>query len=192
MKSRLYLALLHHPVFDRQGAIVTTSITNIDVHDIARTGRTFGVRRFYVVHPVPGLRSLAERIVEHWRSGYGSRYNPSRHEALGRVEVEPDLDHVLAAVEQDSGRMPRLVATTARERPGAMRYDELARHLAEGEDAWLLLFGTGYGMSDEVFDRCEAHLEPVHGVDGYNHLSVRSAAAVILDRLTRPSRVGRI
>ena len=39
------------------------------------------MRRFYVVHPVPGLRSLAERIVEHWRSGYGSRYNPSRHEA---------------------------------------------------------------------------------------------------------------
>ena len=85
MKSSLYLALVHHPVYDRQGAIVTTSITNMDVHDIARTGRTFGVRRFYVVHPVPGLRSLAERIVEHWRSGYGSRYNPSRHEALGRV-----------------------------------------------------------------------------------------------------------
>ena len=137
---------------------------------------------------MPGLRSLAERIVEHWRSGYGSRYNPSRHEALGRVEVEPDLDHVIAAVEQDSGRMPRLVATTARERPGAMGYDDLARHLATGRGLpGLLLFGTGYGMSDEVFDRCEAHLEPVRGVDGYNHLSVRSAAAVILDRLTRAS-----
>ena len=187
MNSPLYLALLHHPVLDRQGHIVTTSITNMDVHDISRTARTYGVRRFYVVHPVPGLRSLAERIVEHWRSGYGSRYNPSRHEALGRVEVEPDLDHAIAAVEQDCGRMPRLVATTARERPGAMGYDELARHLVSGEDAWLLLFGTGYGMSDEVFDRCEAHLEPIFGVDGYNHLSVRSAAAVILDRLRRTS-----
>lgn len=185
MSSHLYVALLHHPVHDRQGHIVTTSITNMDVHDISRTARTFGVRRFYVVHPIPGLRSLAERIVEHWRSGYGSRYNPSRHEALGRVEVEHDLDHAIAAVEQDCGKMPRLIATTARERPGAIGYDELARHLASGEDAWLLLFGTGYGMSDEVFDRCEAHLEPVRGVDGYNHLSVRSAAAVILDRLTR-------
>ncbi|HEY8516411.1 MAG TPA: RNA methyltransferase [Candidatus Binatia bacterium] len=185
MKSRLYVALLHHPVVDKHGRVVTTSITNIDVHDIARSARTFGVRRFYVVHPIPGLRSLAERIVEHWRSGYGSRYNPSRHEAIGLVEVAPDLDHVLAAVEQDGGRMPRLVATSARERPGAMSYEEMARRLAEGEDSWLLLFGTGYGMADEIFARCDALLEPVRGVDGYNHLSVRSAAAIVLDRLTR-------
>jgi hypothetical protein len=186
--ARLYVALLHHPVLDRQGRTVTTSITNMDVHDIARSGRTFGVRRFYVVHPVPGLRSLAQRIVDHWRSGYGSRYNPSRHEALGRVEVQPDLDHVLAAVEQDCGTMPRLCATSARERPGAIGYDEMAGRLAASEAAWLLLFGTGYGMADEVFARCDAHLEPVRGVDGYNHLSVRAAAAVILDRLTRHDR----
>lgn len=185
MTARLYVALLHHPVLDRTGRTVTTSITNMDVHDIARAARTFGVRRFYVVHPVPALRALAERIVEHWRSGYGSRYNPSRHEALGRVQVESDLDHVVAAVEQDGGCMPHLVATTARERPGAMGYEDLARRLATGGDSWLLLFGTGYGMADEVFERCEAHLEPVRGTEGYNHLSVRAAAAVILDRLTR-------
>ena len=78
MKSSLYLALVHHPVYDRQGAIVTTSITNMDVHDIARTGRTFGVRRFYVVHPVPGLRSLAERIVEHVDEPLGRRGQAQR------------------------------------------------------------------------------------------------------------------
>ena len=37
----LYLALLHHPVYDKNGAVVTTAVTNLDVHDIGRLARTF-------------------------------------------------------------------------------------------------------------------------------------------------------
>ncbi len=187
MGAPLYLALVHHPVLDRHGQIVATSITNMDVHDIARSARTFGVRRFYVVHPVPGLRSLAERIVEHWRSGYGSRYNPSRREAISLVEVASDLDQAIAAVEQDAGRMPHLVATSARPRPGAVTFEALAERLVGGGVPHLLLLGTGYGLTEEVFARCEAHLEPIRGAADYNHLSVRAAAAIILDRLVRSS-----
>jgi hypothetical protein len=36
----LYLALLHYPVYDKDHKIVTTSITNMDIHDIARSART--------------------------------------------------------------------------------------------------------------------------------------------------------
>jgi hypothetical protein len=185
VRSKLYVALLHHPVYDRQGRTVTTSITNMDVHDIARSARTFGVRRFYVVHPIPALRALAERIVAHWRSGYGSRYNPSRHEAMACVEVEPDLEHAIAACEQDCGMMPRLVATTATMRQGAITFGEMTRRLETSDDAWMVVFGTGYGLTEEVFARCDAHLEPIRGVDEYNHLSVRAAAAIVLDRLAR-------
>jgi len=183
MRSRLYVALLHHPARSRDDQIVTTSITNMDIHDIARSSRTFGVRRFFVVHPIPGLRALAERVVEHWRSGYGSRYNPSRREAISLVEVEPDLDHVLAAIEQDAGRLPRLVGTSARARPGMISMDQLAREIDIAQEPSLLVLGTGYGLADEMLDRCDVLLEPIRGNDEYNHLSVRAAAAIILDRL---------
>jgi|RhiMethySRZTD1v2_1073278.scaffolds.fasta_scaffold1348316_1 hypothetical protein len=185
MRSWLYVALLHHPARSRDDQIVTTSITNMDIHDIARSSRTFGVRRFFVVHPIPGLRALAERVVEHWRSGYGSRYNPSRREAISLVEVEPDLDHVLAAIEQDAGRLPRLVGTSARARPGMISMDQLAREIDIAQEPSLLVLGTGYGLADEMLDRCDVLLEPIRGNDEYNHLSVRAAAAIILDRLHR-------
>lgn len=188
MKAPTYLALLHHPVLDRHGQVVTTSITNMDVHDIARSARTFGVRRFYVVHPVPALRALAERIVEHWRSGYGSRYNPSRHEAISLVEVARDLDQAIAAAEQDSGRMPYLVATSARSSTGTCTFEALDTRLASDAAPCLLLLGTGYGLTEEVLARADAVLEPIRGVGDYNHLSVRAAAAIMLDRLARASR----
>jgi hypothetical protein len=183
VKAPLFLALLHHPVIDRHGQVVTTSITNMDVHDIARASRTFGVRRFYVVHPIPALRALAERIVEHWQSGYGSSYNPSRREAIALTEVTPDLDHALAAAERECGRLPRLVSTSARRRPGSVTFEELRRRLERDDEPSMLLLGTGYGLADEVLARCDTHLEPIIGVDDYNHLSVRAAAAILLDRL---------
>ena len=47
----------------------------------------------------------------------------------------------------------------------------------------LLIFGTGWGLTREILDRCDDLLEPVRGTGDYNHLSVRSAASIILDRL---------
>lgn len=188
VKSKVYVALLHYPALSRDGQVVTTSITNMDIHDIARSSRTFGVRRFFVVHPIPGLRALSERVVEHWRSGYGSRYNPSRREAIALVEVESDLDRVLAAVEQDAGRLPRLVATSARPRSGMISFEQLAQEIETSEEPTLLILGTGFGLADEILERCDVQLEPIQGADDYNHLSVRAAAAIILDRLYRASR----
>ena len=106
---------------------------------------------------------------------------------MGLVEVVSDLDRAIAAVEQDSGRMPMLVATTARTRAGASTYGEVGERLRAGDAPVLLLLGTGYGLTDEVFARCDAHLEPIQGTGDYNHLSVRAAAAIMLDRLRRAS-----
>ena len=39
-RRRLAIALVHHPVLDKGGAIVTTALTNLDVHDLARSART--------------------------------------------------------------------------------------------------------------------------------------------------------
>ena len=93
----LYLALIHHPVLDKNGAVVTTAVTNMDVHDIARLARPFGVRRYYVCTPVPTLQRLVERIILHWEEGPGAVYNETRKDALAVVQrgCVPELGAVL-------------------------------------------------------------------------------------------------
>src|SRR5437762_13570128 len=126
----LYLALLHHPVYDKNGAIVTTAVTNMDVHDIGRLARTFDVRAFYVATPVPTLHRLVERIIRHWETGAGAVYNETRKEALALVRLAHDLDAAIADIERETGRLPKLVATSARE--GAARLPCAARRRRPG------------------------------------------------------------
>src|SRR5207245_1292893 len=87
----LYLALLHHPVYDKNGAVVTTAVTNMDVHDLGRLARTYDVRAFYVATPVPTLRRLVERIMRHWDTGPGAAYNHTRKEALALARLSTAL-----------------------------------------------------------------------------------------------------
>ncbi len=179
----LFLALLHHPVLDKNCAIVTTALTNMDIHDIARSACTYGVRRFFVVTPVRALRALADKIVEHWETGFGSTYNTTRKEALALVSIEPTLDDVLIAIERACGAPPTIVATSARPAEQTMPFGELQDRLRREAGPYLILFGTGWGLAPEVLERANLRLEPVCGPTAYNHLSVRSAAAIILDRL---------
>jgi len=179
----LYLALLHHPVYDKNGAVVTTAVTNMDVHDISRLARTFGVRAFYLAVPVPTLHRLVARIMRHWDSGPGATYNWTRKEALGRVRLAHDLDEVIADIERETRLLPRLVATTARAGGERLGFAALRSRLREEGAPELILLGTGWGLTREVLGRVDDVLESIHGTDDYNHLSVRSAAAIILDRL---------
>jgi len=179
----LYLALLHFPVYDKNGHVVTTAITNMDIHDIARAGRTYGVRRFYVVTPVHALRALAARIIEHWETGWGATYNTTRKDALAIVTLTEDLERTIVDVERDAGAVPVLVVTSARTREPTLTYDELRRMIRADTRPLLLLFGTGWGLTEETIARADHRLPAVVGTGAYNHLSVRTAAAVILDRV---------
>ena len=179
----LYVALLHHPVYDKNGLVVTTSVTNLDVHDIARLSRTFGVRGFYVCTPVPTLRRLVARIMRHWETGPGSTYNTTRKEALSVVRLVADLDEATADVERESEVLPHVVATSARGGADRLRFPALCQRLDAPGPPVLLLLSTGWGLTQEVLDRVDDVLEPIAGTGAYNHLSVRAAAAIMLDRL---------
>ena len=176
-----YIALLHFPVFDRTGRVVATAITNLDIHDLARSARTFGLRAYYLVTPLERQRELATRIVSYW----GDETGP-RAEALKTVRIASALEEVVAAVAAESGR-PLVVGTAAGRRPAAAgkltEGEALLAQAREQQRPLLLLFGTGWGLSDEVLEQCDRVLPPIRGEDDYNHLSVRSAAAIILDRL---------
>ncbi|MBI2348830.1 MAG: tRNA (guanine(37)-N(1))-methyltransferase, partial [Deltaproteobacteria bacterium] len=181
--SRLCMALLHYPVYDKNGQVVTTAVTNMDIHDIARSARTYGVPRFYVVTPVKALQKLALKILSHWEQGYGSEYNQTRKEALAVVRLKDTLDDVMLDVEREYGGKPKLVVTSAR--PGGKRtsFLELRDMLIKSDQPFLLLLGTGWGLTDTILAQSDYLLEPIDGGTDYNHLAVRSAAAIFLDRL---------
>jgi len=178
----VYTALLHYPVYNKSGKVVATSLTTLDIHDIARASRTFGVKRYYVVQPIENHLWLAKKLLSFWQGGHGRDYNPKRWEALKIVEAVPYFDDVLRDIEEKDGVRPKIVATTAKQYSDAVSYGELRRKIELGEDV-IICFGTGWGLTEEFIKSADYVLEPIRGSTDYNHLSVRSAAAIILDRL---------
>src|SRR5882724_2319630 len=179
----VYVALLHYPVYDKNGQVVTTAVTNMDIHDIARSGRTYGIRGFFVVTPVKPLQKLALKIIEHWQVGYGSEYNVTRKEALALAHICDTLDDAVIAIDRDTGEKPALVVTSARGAEHCTSFEALRDMLNRKTRPFLILFGTGWGLTETIFSQADYVLEPIAGGRDYNHLSVRSAAAIILDRL---------
>lgn len=177
------IALLHDGMLDKHGKIVTTSLTTIDVHDIARSARTFGVGRFYVCHSSAILRSLARTLAAHWHSGFGATYNPNRKEALDLMHISESLDHAISDYTQCFGSVPKLVATSARRRQNCLTFNDLAEQICAPQAHHIIFLGSGWGMGPDLLSRMDLVLEPIEGAGSYNHLSVRAAAAIILDRL---------
>ena len=178
----LYVALIHHPVKNKNGDVIASAVTNLDLHDISRTAKTYGVKGFYVVTPLEDQQVLAERIVDHWRSGPGARYNPSRAQAFELIEVKASLEQVVDHIRARNGGPPQTVATCARKRGASVGYDCM-RGLLNRRESYVLLFGTAWGLAEEVIRSADLVLAPILGATDYNHLPVRSAAAIILDRL---------
>jgi len=182
---RLALALVHHPVLDRAGATVTSAVTNIDVHDLSRSAKTFGATDLFVTTPIEAQRTLVETILGHWTHGSSGARIPSRKDALSIVRVVPLLDDAVNAL---GGREAvEIWVTAARDDAGAVPsigYEE-ARSRLRGDDARaiLLVFGTSWGLTPALVNASDARLPPIHGVGSYNHLSVRAACAITLDRL---------
>ncbi len=182
-QAPVYVALLHHPVYDKNGQVVTTAVTNMDIHDIARAGCTYGIRGFYVVTPVKVLQKLARKIIAHWEEGYGSQYNVTRKEALALARIRDTLDDVLIDIERECGEKPLLIGTSAKARKGPTSFIELRDMLERKTRPFLILLGTGWGLTEAIIEQSDYVLEAIEGLTDYNHLSVRSAAAIILDRL---------
>lgn len=180
---KVSIALLHYPVYDKNRQVVATALTNLDLHDIARSARTFGLASYYVVTPIPDQRALASRIAKHWQEGWGASYNPKRKAALDLVRIVASLDEAVVDLAQSYGKPVKLLVTGAKDQSNSVSYAETREMLASGSEHYLILLGTGWGLTEEVFSRADYLLAPIKGAGDYNHLSVRSAASIILDRL---------
>jgi hypothetical protein len=180
---RIAVALLHYPVLDRAGQEVTTAITNLDVHDIARSAYSYGIERYFVVHPIDAQRRLVERVREHWVSGAGRLRIPDRQFPMGSVEIVSDLAEAHATWSDDH---PAEIWTTSAASGGdVLAHAEARGLLREAGAKVLFVFGTGWGLAPRVHAKSTRRLAPIPSVrpDGYNHLSVRAAAAILFDRL---------
>jgi hypothetical protein len=181
-KMAVDIALIHFPVINKSGETIGSAVTNLDIHDIARAARTFGVDEYYIITPYADQQELVEEIIEHWQTGHGAQYNPARKSALSLVRLVDSLEGVIEKVVDKRGRKPLLITTSARLQENSITFTDTRRHIEAGEPV-LLLFGTAHGLAPEVISKADYTLPPIGGKTGYNHLSVRSAVSIILDRL---------
>ena len=182
---RLYVGLVHYPVYNKKNEKIASALTTMDVHDIARLSRTYGVKEFFVITPLEDQKALAEQVVRHWTSGHGSRYNEKRKEAIDLVRVSVSLDSVIQNLEKKECEKPLLIATDAAyQKDRILTYKE-AKSIIDSNRLVLLIFGTAWGLHETVIRQADYVLAPIIGRTDYNHLSVRAAAAIILDRLLK-------
>jgi len=180
--GNLYLALIHYPVYNKNCEVIASAVSNLDLHDISRAAKTYGAQAFYVVTPLTDQWELVRRIVSHWTEGAGAKYNPDRRAALELIRVVASLDAAMDEIYRLGRGTPATVVTDARSHLENISYGALSEML-KTERPYLLIFGTAWGLTQEFIERADYVLAPITGPTPYNHLSVRSAAAIVLDRL---------
>jgi hypothetical protein len=173
---------MHYPVVNKNGDTIASALTNLDLHDIARAAKTYGVKSFYVVTPLSDQMTMAERLVSHWTEGRGAAYNPARRKALELIRLKTDFEDVICDIRSNGNGSPKVVVTCAKGGRRKIGYGEFRNRMKDGKP-YLIIFGTAWGLSDAFIERADYVLEPIMGSADYNHLSVRCAAAIILDRL---------
>lgn len=178
-----YVMEVHYPVLDKRGEKSSTAITGMDLHDIARACRTYGIKKYLLVTPIAQQREMAKRIAGHWISGWGADYNPDRREAFSTLKIFASVQKAIAWAEEKEKKPVFKIATTAKRHAGAQHWLTLKREILRRDHSPLIIFGTGWGLHDEVMDTADAVMTPIcGGKDGWNHLSVRSAVSITLDR----------
>lgn len=181
--KEMFTSLVHYPVLNKKSEIVTTSITLFDVHDIARSSYTFGASRFYLINKSPKQGYVLERLLTFWKKGFGREYNENRSEAIDIVFYHSLWEEAHQEAEKLLGEKVYTVATSARNIGGSKSITMKDLRKLRDKKPIFILFGTGWGLTNEILEKVDYILEPILGANVYNHLSVRSAAAIILNGL---------
>ncbi len=181
-EREIYIALVHYPVYNKKREVVATATTNLDIHDIARVAKTYNIKKYYVVTPVKGQKEYIERIMKHWKEGYGFYYNSNRAKALSVTEIADSLEKCVESIQSESNKEVVTVGTSASiYGDNLIAVSEINKIIEK--KALLLVFGTGWGLTEEVTEKLDFMLEPIYGLGDFNHLSVRSAISIIIDRI---------
>jgi hypothetical protein len=181
----LYVGVVHYPTVSKNGEEIVTSVTNLDIHDIARSGRTFGTQAVFLINPLEAQHQVVERILWHWKQDQSNVYNPDRSDALQNVLWAYTIAEAQEKIREREGHFPLTVVTSAQFQSCDGDVKSLLNKIFLDNRPVFLLFGTGWGLSASVVNNADFRLAPIisHNSDGYNHLSVRSAVSIYLDRI---------
>ncbi|MFO7660052.1 MAG: RNA methyltransferase [Candidatus Cloacimonadaceae bacterium] len=188
--SLLYLGLVHYPVLNKNGEIIQTSVTNLDIHDIARSAATFGVHNYFIITPDVSQQDFIRKVIKFWQSEAGQTYNAQRSRALSIIQITDSIEASKKQITTQEAMSPIVITTTARLMKQQIGLEDLVK-LHNADRPVLILMGTGYGLTENVHSDADFVLQPISGAGDYNHLSVRSAAAIILEHITSAVYKGR-
>ena len=178
-----YVMEVHYPVLDKRGEKSSTAITGMDLHDIARACRTYGIKKYLLVTPLAQQREMVKRIASHWTEGWGASYNQDRSEAFSTLKIFASVNRALKWIGEREKTEPFKIATTAKSVEGAVHWLSLKRRILEEDLSPVFIFGTGWGLHEDILKEADSVMTPIAGgLDSWNHLSVRSAVSITLDR----------
>lgn len=183
MRNNIYVGLVHYPVYNKNKNIVATSVTNFDIHDISRTCRTYDIKKYFIITNVDAQKELTNRIVNYWTEGDGIEFNKNRKEAFENTDLQDTVESTMEEIKKIEGKVPKIITTSAKKFNNSVSYLDLGKEIIEDDTPYLILFGTGWGLTENIMDMSYKILEPIRAKTSYNHLSVRSAVSIILDRL---------
>ncbi len=186
--SHVYISVVHYPAVNKDKRWVVTSFTTLDFHDIARPARTYELGGYFIIQPLEAQQFVISEQIKYWLEGFGSKFNPRRSEAAKLVRLVSSLTEAIEKIKDETGKEPKLIATSAKKYSQTISYSEMRKKIEKKDDIYLILMGTGWGMPEELVSSCDYVLEPILGPGEYNHLSVRNASAIILDRLFSKNR----
>lgn len=185
--NNIYLGLVHYPINNKRGEVVTTSVTNLDIHDISRSCRSFGVKKYFIITPLKAQHELVQRILGHWKEDRSAAYNPDRQDALAISCLSNSVEEAMTEIEKIEGKKPLVAVTGANFLEFDGDENVLRERMELDNRPCFLLFGTGWGLNALITDQADFKINPIVSCaeDSYNHLSVRSAVAIYLDRLNK-------
>lgn len=181
----IYVCLVHYPVLDKFANLITTSITNLDIHDIPRSCMTYGVKSFIIVNHYESQKEILQRVLNFWKTDLAKDFKLDRYNALSLINHCDYIEDAKKYVKKQEGSDPLVVTTTAQFRKNQLKFNDFKRMSdITSKRPVLLVFGTGNGLAESVHEQADFILEPIKGTVEYNHLSVRSAVAIVLDRIS--------
>ena len=144
---------------------------------------TFGLAGTIAVSPIEAQRDKIDGICATWRQLAASEIGDHRNHALETLESSASLEAAIERIGEAEGNTPLVVATSAQRSTQTVSDLQLRAKLALKNQPVALVFGTGWGLAPDALALADLVLDPILGIRDFNHLSVRSAVAIILDRL---------
>lgn len=183
MRNNVFIGLVHYPVYNKNSDVVSTSVTNFDIHDISRSSKTYGLKGYYIITPVKSQEEITKNIIGFWNTNAGSDYNIDRTNAFSNTYIKDSIKNAIIDIENMTEKKVKIITTSAKKNKKNITFSEMSDIIYKEDYAYFILLGTGWGLTDEILDESDYILAPIRPNSEYNHLSVRSAAAIIMDRL---------